>query len=195
MSDVVYATAEQLRAQVDVESTAMDAVLEEMLEAASRAIDGVCNRPDGFVALETPEARDFRGEGAEHLRIDECVEVDEVILEGKVLEDWYAYRGSARHPSFRPPYYGLLREGRRIFPRSRTPNVVVSARWGYAEEVPAHIQQAALAQAARWWMRGRSAWADASMPEPGMGILLYQKTVDPDIAMMLREARMVRVRV
>ena len=196
-----YADAEDLRAQVDVSRTVHDQVLTGLLEAASRAVDGVCNRPDGFLALTTATERTYAGGGLPYLNIGECVEItavadpdDEEIDDG----DYYAYHGSYEFPVFSAPYTAIMLasdetlETYGTFTASRMPNYTVTARWGYADEVPALVKQATITIAARWWMRGRSAWSDAVMPEGGGATLLYRQVVDPDVVLMLSNGRLIR---
>ena len=193
-----YATAEDLRAQVDVNRTIHDSVLDGMLEAASRAIDGICNRPDGFLALAVGTERRYPGNADGYISIGECVAVtsvkaitwDSLLVETQTaLTDWYAYKGSFAFPVYEPPYTAIMLEG--SFPESKTPNIAVVARWGYADAIPALVRQATITIAARWWMRGRSAWSDAVMPEGG-GTLLYRQVVDPDVILMLSNGRLIR---
>lgn len=193
-----YATAEDLRAQVDVTRTVHDSVLDGMLEAASRAVDGICNRPDGFLAIAVATERRYPGSADGYISIGECVEVTSVngiewdvdgVETETALEDWYAYKGSFAFPVYEPPYTAIMVEDG--FTESKTPNIAVVARWGYADVIPALVRQAAITIAARWWMRGRSAWSDAVMPEGG-GTLLYRQVVDPDVILMLSNGRLIR---
>lgn len=71
------------------------------------------------------------------------------------------------------------------------PTVRVTARWGFADVVPAPIKQACLAQAARWWKRGSSAWND-SMASSDTGAVTYRKALDPDVKLMTDLARFIR---
>lgn len=196
---VLYATVEELRAQPDIARDAHDTTLETLLEAASRAIDAYCNRPDGFVAPAEggEEPRLFWGSGAPHLYIGDCVAVAEVALRtggGWVPLDedaWAAYSGDSRRPSAARPYTGLLRADGGVWARGRVPTVRAAARWGYAETVPPAIKQAAITLAMRWWMRGRTAWSDATA-SPELGALMYRQEVDPDVRMLLDRGRFVR---
>jgi hypothetical protein len=209
-STVRYATAAELRSRLDVAATVHDTVLNNVLEAASRAIDGVCNRPDGFLALTTATERNYRGDGERHLGIDECVEITAVVetdsdgVETALdADDYEPYRGSYEFPVFSAPYTAIMRvdeetwtddEGYAsysVFTKSRRPNWSVTARWGYADAIPALVREATVAQAARWWMRGRSAWSDVVIAADGKW-MAYRQTVDPDIAMMLDHAKLIR---
>lgn len=187
-----YASPLDLRLQADVDRDVADPVLVGLLMAASRVVDGVCNRPDGFVASTEATERRYRGTGRAFLRIDECFEIAAVVQDDRELAGWHGYHGSLSDASFVPPYWAILLESG-VFVKRLLPNVRVTARWGYADEVPENIKQATITQAARWWMRGRSVWADAVMPDSGAGMLVYRQVLDPDIVLMLHKARMVRV--
>lgn len=204
-STVRYATAAELRSRLDVAATVHDTVLNNVLEAASRAIDGVCNRPDGFLALTSATERSYRGDGERHLSIDECVEITAVVetdTDGAETAldagDYAAYRGSYEFPVFSAPYTAIMRtdddEGYTsyaTFTKARWANWSVTARWGYADAIPALVREATVAQAARWWMRGRSAWSDVVIAADGKW-MAYRQTVDPDIAMMLDHGKLIR---
>lgn len=138
--------------------------------------------------------------------------------------DWVAASGDPRAPDFNStPYTFLLatgdgagtftprvpgwgwpgwsadRDGGGLAGGSRRrgalPSVRVTARWGYALEVPYPIRQATITQVARWFKRGESSWADAVGSEQTGGVLMYRKPLDPDILLLLRQGRYIRVSV
>jgi hypothetical protein len=191
---MAYATAQQLRDQVDVQRDVADPVLEDLLEAATELIDRFCRRPDGFIADAAPSDREYSGAAQHFLMIDECVEIVSVSIDGDAVDpaDWRGFRGSGRKPSFHPPFHGVMLGWGDRFPRTRRfPNVTVAARWGYADELPANVHQATITQASRWWMRGRIGWADTTEPPEG-GSIQYRKVLDPDVELMLTRVGMVR---
>ena len=83
----MYATASELRAQIDKTSTADDTQLEEILSAATRTIDRFCNRPDGFVSAAAASARYFVGSGDTIQWIDECASVTAVAVKDSPSDD------------------------------------------------------------------------------------------------------------
>lgn len=205
MTTEVYAEATDLRAQPDSQITAHDAVLEVLLEAASRAVDAYCNRPDGFVAVETATARVYAGTGRAHLWIDECIDVTTVAVKTSAtvtaytawsVTDWVAFRGDPARPNFnRTPYHGVL-----VLPSGSyalfldgggSPTVQVTAKWGYAEEVPPAVKQATITLAARWSKRGADYWAD-TIGNADYGSKEYRRLIDPDVAFMLKMGRFIR---
>jgi hypothetical protein len=74
------------------------------------------------------------------------------------------------------------------------PTVRVTARWGYADACPAEIHEAAIMQAARWYKRMQGAMSD-TLADGELGMLLYQKSLDPDIRRILIDGRYVRATV
>jgi|LAHQ01.1.fsa_nt_gb hypothetical protein len=204
-----YATAVELRARLEKTATTDDAVLTALLAASSAAVDRFCNRPDGFVALATAVARTFAGSGHSVQAIDECAAItlvetgDGTTWTAWGADDWLAFRGDPAKPDFANlPYTGLMvayRGAYATFPRLARngvglPSVRVTARWGYAETCPPQVREAAIVQAARWWQRGKGAWAD-TLGNADMGLLMYRKVLDPDVEHMLVSGRLVRLAV
>jgi len=83
----MYATASELRGQIDKTSTADDTVLENILRAASRTIDRFCNRRDGFLAPAAASARYFVGSGDTIQWINECASVSAVAVKDSPSDD------------------------------------------------------------------------------------------------------------
>jgi hypothetical protein len=230
MSTAIYATTAEIRDRIDKTGTADDAILDALLSAASRAIDGYCNRPDGFVALTTATARFYPGSGKSYQWIDECVEVTAVAVKDSASDEENQYdawtvgtvgtttgadvflaSGDPEYPEFTRLPYTLLIIGANgdfsVFPsgefRTRggfrpasdsvrgVPSVKVTAKWGYSATIPANVREATILQAARWYKRGQSAWAD-TVANTDLGVLMYRKVIDPDLQAMLMEARLVR---
>ena len=189
----VYATAEELRLMIGMNSSAKNPYLLTCLEAASEAIDAYCNRPDGFVALVAATTRTYPGTGREYQHIDECTQVTAVAVKDSpgdttyvswAATDWVAFRGSPKSPNFNhTPYhalmvaaggdYALFTDGRYVIRGGSTlenevtrvvPTVQITAKWGYATTCPSRIHTAAMAQASRWWKRFQSGgFADMSV--------------------------------
>ena len=62
----------------------------------------------------------------------------------------------------------------------------MTARWGNSENVPDDVKQACIIQAARWWKRGQTGFAD-STASPELGELRYAKKLDPDVEAIVVE--------
>lgn len=128
--------------------------------------------------------------------------------------DWFGFTGDPQFPDFNTlPYQGIMVDpsgdythfynglhggGLRGFAPDTAnargagaPTVSVTARWGFSVSVPADIKQACIIQAARWFKRGESAWADTAA-SVDMGQLLYTKAVDPDIKRLLEDGRYIK---
>lgn len=219
-----YATIAELRLQIDktgVTGTGDPANLQLLLDAATNAINGYCNRPDGFVAIAVATARLYNGSGGPYQFIDECavvtkVEVkespsDTTYLTWSAATDYLPFRGDPTEPDFnRLPYDGLMvvpngtyshftsgkftqRQG--FMPDTvvsrGTPTVRITANWGYAVTCPVQVKEACIIQASRWFKRGESAWADAMAPA-SFGTLMYTKVLDPDVQLILQAGRLVK---
>lgn len=206
----VYATTAQLKAQPDIQSGANDTVIALLLSAASRAIDGLCNRPDGFKADSVATARSYVGTSDTYTYIDEAVDVQMLeIKQGRgepwyavTLGDWLPFTGSPDAPNYnRLPYHGVMlagdlgpvsiADGRSAPGVPTMPTIRVTARWGYSDTVPDLVIQATITQASRWFKRGQSAWADAAAIND-FGQLFFVKSLDPDVELMLRLAQLTR---
>jgi hypothetical protein len=86
-----YVTLEEVKDQIEKGGTDDDATIVGMVEAASRAIDDACNRPDGFVALGagSETARLYSGSGAAVQWIDECVAITKVEVKDSPTDATY----------------------------------------------------------------------------------------------------------
>lgn len=215
-----YITTANVKLRMQKSDNTDDAIIAAIITSASLAVDRYCNRPDGFVALTNAVARTYAGSGEAWQRIDDCTAITLVEVKRDATDstyetwaatDWIAFRGDPLHPDFnRTPYNGLMAEpngdfsvfstgrysGKRGWPGDQlstraVPTVRVTAKWGYATVVPGPIQEAAAALAIRWYKRFQSAFAD-TQGNAELGTLLYRQTVDPDIAMMLKEGRYIR---
>lgn len=194
--------------------------LQIIIDAASRAIDNFTNHPDGFKAISTATARIYAGSGMPYQWINECVEIDEVAVKESVTlttytawaaTDWNAFRGDPQAPNYnRLPYTGIMVAAsgtesvfisgayvtRQGFAPSTDiargePTVQITARWGYAAEVPTAIHEACIMQATRWYKRLQSAMAD-TVGGPELGTLVFSKALDPAVQMLLTNGRFVR---
>lgn len=230
MATSIYANHSELKDRIGKSLSTDDAILDALLSAASRAIDGYCNRPDGFLAITTATTRYFPGSGRPYQRIDECSAISAVYVKDSSTDDENAYTawtlgvvgtttsadvfpasGDPRYPDFTSLPYTLLVIGANgdysYFPtgefttrggfrpssgiKRSIPVVKVTARWGFALTTPANVKEACIVQAARWWKRGESSWADA-LASADLGQLQFRQSLDPDLRAMLHESRLVR---
>lgn len=202
-----WATAQELRSQINKQSTLSDADLESILTAAQNTISRFCHRPDGFLAASTATARLYPGTGKDWLTIDETPEITLVAAKETVGDtsftswtttDWIAYRGSRAEPDFnKTPYNSLMvnpnGDYRRFWQGSIKgfPMVQVTAKWGYATTIPGELKEASIMQATRWFKRLEGAMADA-LASGDLGQLMYRQSLDPDIKMILVNGRYVK---
>ena len=91
MATSIYAKTAELKDRINKTSDEQDAVLDALLLAASRVIDGYCNRPDGFLAITTATARFFPGSGKPYQRIDECAAISAVAVKDSSTDDETSY--------------------------------------------------------------------------------------------------------
>lgn len=217
-----YATVLELRKSSNKELNVDDFKLQQLLDGASAAIDGVCNHPLGFVAPVTPTTRIYGGSGSAVQLIDECISISlvEVKISGSDIayetwdaSDWIPFTGDPRWANFNDtPFDALMVSGtgsQRLFYRSEwslprgfrpeapnvrhsLPMVRITARWGYAAVCPPTIKTACIAQATRWLKRGESSWADTMSSPDTFGSIMFRKPLDADIQMMLSLARLVK---
>ncbi len=115
-----YATASEVKSQIQMTTNTMDTVIAAMITAASRAIDNFCNRPDGFVAAAAASARTFAGSGNAVQWLDEMaatptlVEVKDSVTDSSYTAwdstDWIAGSGDPLHsPDFNhTPYQWIM---------------------------------------------------------------------------------------
>lgn len=121
-----YTTLHQVKARIQKTNTDADAFLPQIIDAASRAIDRFCNRPDGFEASDAATARYFTGNGKGYLLIDENVTVEAVLVKESPNEttytawitpttplagdgDWIPFSGDPKAPNFNDlPYDAIM---------------------------------------------------------------------------------------
>lgn len=198
-----YADLAEVKAQINKTTDDKDAVISRAITAASRAIDRVCNRPEGFFKATAAAAKEYPSSGKDHLRINECVEITQVETRSAANGSysvwdsgwWVAYTGDSDRPTFgKTPYTGILCTGVNdsVFPaRSKLPMIRITAKWGYSLDVPEDIQQACITICAKWFKRGEGAWAD-TFADGNFGLMIYKQALDPDVQMILMKGRYIR---
>ena len=202
---MAYAELDTLKEHIDKTTDGDDDVLEAILDAATISIDRACNRyyPGAtyFEADPDATARQYRGSGKAYQRLDHCIAIALVETRGSATadytryddSDWLAYQGNYDRPIFdRTPYSAIMATADGsigAFNSSRRgPTVRVTARWGGYASPPADIVEACIMQSARWYKRLQSAMSD-TMASGELGMLLYQKSLDPDIRRILVDGR------
>lgn len=123
---MAYATIAEIKAQFQKTDNTHDAILGALLDAASRTIDRVCNRPLGFEASDRATARYYPGNGKAFILIDEFIEATAVAVKDSPTDttyeawttptsnmagdgDWMAFSGGPQWPDFTSlPYNALM---------------------------------------------------------------------------------------
>jgi len=189
-----YATVAEFRTSSKLTAAGLDSQIQLCLEAASAAIDGFCNRPDGFVAT-VPTARAFASAGRDYVACDECVAVSLVeeydgTWRAVGTGDWIAFSGDIDAPLYQPPYSAVMRVGG-PFPAGPLARVRITAQWGASESVPPMVKTACLAQATKWFKRFEGAFSTA-LATNNLGRKAFVQALDPDVEFMLVSARLIR---
>jgi len=171
-----------------------------------------------FIADTTASARYYSGSGKVYQFIDPCIEITEVAVKDSATDDTYTtwtadddyweFSGDPEYPDFNTlPYTAIMtnptgdyvsftsgqwvkRRGfKPVSPYGRaTKTVKVTAKWGYAEEVPSDIERACIMLVTRWFNRQRGGMTD-TLVSANLGRLIYTQKIDPDIAAILNDGR------
>lgn len=178
-----YASLDQLKARLDITGTADDAVLTEILDAASRQVDGWCGR--AFGAAEATEARMMTADDWDLLILPydlyelTAIEVDR---DGdRVYETTWDVTDVDMQPH-EAPYRVLRPANGKAFPTFAYA-VKLTGNWGYGADVPAPIREATLLQAARLFKRKDAPFGVTGSPEHGQ--LQTISRIDPDVKELL----------
>lgn len=217
---MAYATAVELRAQIQKADATDDTVITAIIAAAERSINRATNRPDGFEADAAASTRIWAGSGKPYQFIDENVEITLVEVKDSPTAtsytawdatDWIAAKGGPEYPNFNDLPYSLLvvdiTGDKTIFFSGNltsrggfrpttdvirgVPTVRVTAKWGYSVAVPDDIHEACIMQATRWYKRLQGAMSDA-LASAELGQMLYRQSLDPDIKRLLNDGRYIK---
>lgn len=189
-----YASLAELKSAIRIQDTDSDALLTIALDAATEAINEHCNRT--FIAAEEASTRYFQPVCGV-VTVDDIYTTDGLIVSAGGVAIPAAVPNVSAGYTLTPensaatdePYTGLYY---RSFPLDVWPllwavqraRVAVTAKWGYAAEVPAAVRMACLLQASRWFARRNSPYGIAGSPDMGSELRLLAK-LDADVAVML----------
>jgi hypothetical protein len=185
-----YITVEQLRAYQRIDDNLDDAELASAIGAASRAIDGHCNRQFGQV--EAPEEREYTARfnyerGLWVVDVDDlqdvtgfAVEVDGTALAGGTytLEPRNAVKRGKAFTRL------VVHADAAVQPCGAVGEVVGLAPWGWTA-FPSAAVQAAKLQGSRFASRRESPYGVAGSPDQGSEMRLLAR-VDPDVGVSLK---------
>ncbi len=204
----VYATVADLKQEIGLRSTdaGVLASLLELLTAASRAIDRICNRPeDYFVADVAASYRYYRGDGTIWQDIDECVSITDVaVKDSRMSSSYTAWSTPATNtaedgdwiawPTNKTPYRQLMVNPHGDYGSWRWSTdlntVRVNAKWGAYVTIPPQIEQACIMLATRWY-RLLKAQMSRVVTSGEFGRLIFKQPIDADVATVLIEGRFV----
>lgn len=194
-----YATLAELKRRLDIDTdyTAVDADLERVIEASSRAIDDYTGRR--FYVAAEPSQRRYSAASHETLRIDDLSTADSVVVElGDGAGNWAAVDASSYQlepvnaPEVGLPYTRIRGLSTR-WPVSNAALVRITGRWGYASELPAVVTEACLLQASRLFQRKDAPFGIAGAATE-MGSMRLLARLDADVEVLLNSVRRTRPR-
>jgi len=193
----LYAQLDDLKSllRIPASDTVDDAQLARSIEAASRRIDGVCDRI--FFQEPTVSARVYDATNLASVSIDDVSTLDGFVVK---VDDGFDYATTlVLDVDFRVEPLNNLSKGlpvyrlvslSGIFPRSTVrPGVQVTARWGFPS-VPTAITEATLLMAGRLFKRGDSLLGVAGFTD--MGVITV-RGVDPDVDHLIQPFRRMAV--
>ncbi len=193
----LYAQLDDLKSllRIPASDTVDDAQLTRSIEAASRRIDGVCDRI--FFQEPTVSARVYDATNLASVSIDDVSTLDGFVVK---VDDGFDYATTlVLNVDFRVEPLNNLSKGlpvyrlvslSGIFPRSTVrPGVQVTARWGFPS-VPTAITEATLLMAGRLFKRGDSLLGVAGFTD--MGVITV-RGVDPDVDHLIQPFRRMAV--
>lgn len=179
-----YCTLADLKARLDITTVdaARDTVLEQVIEAASRQVDGWCGRP--FASGEATRQLTADNSGMVIMPND-LHTISEIAVDrddDRVYETIWPIESVDLQPY--PGPYQVIRPRRGYnFPTHRYA-IQITGVWGYGENTPAAIREATLLQAARLYKRKDAPFGVAGNAEHGQ--LQTISSVDPDVKELLK---------
>lgn len=194
-----YCTVSELKSALRITDSVDDTLLTNAVTAASRFIDGYCQRD--FTAASGTATKDYIPSGMlERLPIDDCTAIVSVKIDddldgsfGTTLvsgTDYQAEPVNSEVSGLTWPYTSLvpLEDGYWPIEWGRA-TVRVEATYGWSA-VPSVVNQAAIMQASRIFTRYDSPLGVAGFGE--MGAMRVSRFMDPDVQMLLNPYRRLR---
>jgi hypothetical protein len=181
-----YATLVEAKARLDIVGDSQNATIEQMIEAASRQIDGWCGR-SFFVETAT---RTLTASYPDVLELDrDLLTVTSIATDADGSRTYATAWAAADYDLGDGPPYGLIYTspvGAQAFPVGRG-TVRVTGTWGYAAEVPHAIREACLLLVGRLFKRRDAPFGVAGSADHGQ--LLTLPGMDPDVKQLLMPYR------
>lgn len=145
MAAVLYATLSDLKARLQITSSAQDTVLSDLLSVASRSVEDDCNRV--FSKSSTVETRRFNGNGLGVLLVSDIASLTGLVISVDGVELSSSDYFTTPDAIVEKPVYALERAGGNLWTFGQR-NVSVTALWGWPS-VPEAARQATLYRAAQ----------------------------------------------
>jgi len=206
-----YATTAQLQIRIQmfsVPTAAQLAMLQELLDAASRSIDRVCRKPDdAYAAAPAASAMYFAAEGKKYLRVPPFVSVTEVAAKADLSAivytawttessfmagdgDWFSASGDPNNPTFSAAGDLIIVNQNGTYSTflesDGAPVVRVTAQWGALSGVPADIREATLMQAAIWFKQFQGSMS-SELGTYDLGTIVYSRGLSSAVKELLVE--------
>lgn len=177
-----YASIEDAKARLDITSADDDHILEQIIEAASRQIDGWCGR--AFTTGDT--VRRLTADSSCLLILPEDLYEITAIAVDRDGDGVYETAWETTAVDTQPypgPYQVLRPRNGKSFPTHRYA-VQVTGLWGFGGDVPPAIREACLLQSARLYKRKDAPFGVAGNAEHGQ--LQTISSVDPDVKELIK---------
>lgn len=177
MAENMYATLEDLKARLNITSETLNTDLEQVLEAASRYIDGLCGR----VFFPGDEPRRLTADSYCLLILPDDLHGITSIAVDRDGDGVYETPWQVSDVDSQPypgPWQVLRPRNGKSFPTHRYA-VQIVGDWGFGADTPPAIREATLLQAARLWKRKDAPFGVTGNAEHGQ--LQTISRVDPDV--------------
>lgn len=185
MAETTYATLEDFKARFDITSADDDAIIGQILEAASRQVDGWCGRVFPDAAGDGTTRRLTADSHCLLILPDDLHSITSVAVDRDgdgVFETPWEVTDVDTQP-YPGPWQVLRPRNGKSFPTHRYA-VQIVGEWGFGVNVPAPIREATLLQAARLFKRKDAPFGIAGTVDHGQ--LQTISRVDPDIQELIK---------
>lgn len=190
LDNTLYTTLAVIKNRLDVKLDTNNADIEQIIEAASRKIDGYTNRR----YYQITEARYFTADDTGELDIDDLVTLTALATD-ETSDRTYGTTWIATDYDLEPynaaaigwPYTRIMiaPNGRYGFPRVRR-GVKITATWGWPD-IPSGIAEAATLMTIRLFSRIRAPYGVVGNSDLGQQTLI--PSIDPDVKQLLEPFR------
>lgn len=184
-----YATLAELKTRLGITDTDDDSVLEAVIEATSRLIDGYCKRR--FYTTAADETRYFTATSSGEVFVDDLLSVTSIATDASGdrtygttwattdydLDPINAALDGRAYTHVRTRYSGA-----NTFP-SYAQAVKIVGKFGYSSTTPDVVNEACLIQAARLFKRRDAPFGVAGVGD--LGEIRLVSALDPDVRLLL----------